>query len=116
MSPTEGTNPTVTWTSSNTDVATVEDGVVTAKAVGAVTITATAEFGGCTAACEVTVILLSDVTGDGNIDAADLRAYFASVCGAESVEASVCDIDGDGTVGLKDLRILAHMLDDSWEM
>ena len=47
-------NPkTVTWTSSNTDVATVEDGLVTALAVGEATITATA--GELSATCSVTV-------------------------------------------------------------
>lgn len=43
----------VTWTSSNTAVATVANGVVTAKAAGSATITATA--GGKSAACTVTV-------------------------------------------------------------
>lgn len=43
----------VTWTSSNTAVATVANGVVTAKVAGSATITATA--GGKSAACTVTV-------------------------------------------------------------
>lgn len=45
---------TVTWTSSNEAIATVEKGVVTAAGVGEATITATA--GGISATCTVTVI------------------------------------------------------------
>ena len=41
------------WTSSNEEVATVENGVLTIKGVGTVTITAT--FGGYTATCEVEI-------------------------------------------------------------
>jgi hypothetical protein len=42
MDPAEAEAAAVEWTSNNTDVATVEDGVITAKAVGDATITATA--------------------------------------------------------------------------
>jgi hypothetical protein len=42
MDPADAEAATVEWTSNNTDVATVEDGVITAKAVGDATITATA--------------------------------------------------------------------------
>ena len=46
----------ITWTSSNEDVATVENGVVHAKAEGSATITATTAGNGVTSAsCEVTV-------------------------------------------------------------
>ena len=51
--PEEVVNKTVTWTSSNTSVATVENGVVTAARAGSATITATA--GGVSATCTVTV-------------------------------------------------------------
>ena len=54
VEPENATDKTVTWTSSNEDVATVdEDGVVTAVAAGTATITVTA--GGKTATCAVTV-------------------------------------------------------------
>lgn len=54
--PTDAANKNVTWTSSNNDIATVDDkGLVTANAVGTATITATTEDGGYTDTCVVTV-------------------------------------------------------------
>ena len=53
VSPSDATEKTVTWSSSNSAVATVKDGVVTAVAVGTATITAKA--GDKTATCTVTV-------------------------------------------------------------
>jgi C1A family cysteine protease/uncharacterized protein YjdB len=55
VTPTNATNKNVTWTSSNTSVATVANGVVTANAVGTAVITATTADGGYTATCNVTV-------------------------------------------------------------
>ena len=55
VAPANATNQNVTWTSSNTGVATVEDGVVTAVAAGTATITVTTEEGSFTATCDVTV-------------------------------------------------------------
>lgn len=54
--PEDATNPTVTWSSSNPDVATVDgEGHVTAVAAGTATITVTTTDGGKTATCTVTV-------------------------------------------------------------
>ncbi len=57
IQPSDATNKAVTWTSSNTSVATVStSGKVTAKAVGTSTITATAKDGsGVKGTCKVTV-------------------------------------------------------------
>ena len=56
VQPTNATNQKVTWSSNNTDVATVgTDGTVTAKAVGTADITVTTEDGSKKATCTVTV-------------------------------------------------------------
>lgn len=67
VKPENATDKSVTWTSSNTDVASVDKGVVTAVAVGEATITAKA--GDKTATCAVTVTVpkivdLSTLTKD----------------------------------------------------
>ena len=53
--PSDATNQRVTWRSTNTSVATVENGTVTAVSGGNATITLTTEDGNHTATCEVTV-------------------------------------------------------------
>lgn len=55
VTPSDATNPAVTWTSSDEAVATVSGGVVTGVATGTATITATTEDGSYTATATVTV-------------------------------------------------------------
>ena len=55
VSPENAYDKSVTWTSSNTAVATVENGTVTPAAAGTATITVTTADGSKTATCEVTV-------------------------------------------------------------
>jgi len=55
VAPNNATNRAVTWTSDDEDIATVENGVVTAVAVGEATITVTTVDGGYTDECTVTV-------------------------------------------------------------
>ena len=59
VNPNNATNKSVTWSTSNNNVASVVNGLVTAKAAGNATITVTTADGGKTATCVVTV---SDVT------------------------------------------------------
>lgn len=54
VNPEDAANKNVIWTSSNPDVATVENGVVTAVGAGTATITVTTEDGEYTAVCTVT--------------------------------------------------------------
>ena len=56
ITPSKADNKNVTWTSSNEGVASVENGVVTALAVGTTNITVTTEDGGFTASCKVDVL------------------------------------------------------------
>ena len=61
--PSDATNQKVTWSSNNTAVAIVENGIVTAVFGGTATITVTTEDGNYTARCEVTVtVSATDVT------------------------------------------------------
>lgn len=69
--PEEATDKSVTWTSSDEDVAMVEDGYVLAVGAGTAMITVTTNDGGMTATCEITVsegtepvIALSDTSLD----------------------------------------------------
>ena len=60
LSPSNTTYRNVTWSSSDTSVATVSDGVVSGLKPGTATITATTEVGGYTAKCNVTVTQNTD--------------------------------------------------------
>ena len=79
------TTDTLTWSTSNNNVATVSEGVVTAVGVGSATITATC--GNQTATCAVTVAMPSvsgleivgyRVNGDGVADSGNGLGYLAS--------------------------------------
>ena len=56
ISPSNAENQKVLWVSSNSSVATVKEGVVTAIKPGTATITARSDDGGKTATCSVTVV------------------------------------------------------------
>lgn len=55
--PENATDKNIIWTSSNTDIATVKDGLITAVNTGEATITAASADGSKTAACTVTVYI-----------------------------------------------------------
>ncbi len=55
VNPSNATNRNITWSSNNTSVATVDNGVITAKAKGSATITVRTSDGNKTATCAVTV-------------------------------------------------------------
>lgn len=79
VSPSTAANPSVSWTSNNTAVATVNasTGQITAVAKGTATITATALDGsGVTATCTVTVIQEGALTGKFSV-ASGTQVYFS---------------------------------------
>ena len=99
--PSDVTDSTVTWTSSDTTVATVTDGVVVAVGVGNATITATTH-NGLTATCNVSVVI--DATGitldktalDMQVD--DTATITASVLPSDVTDSTVTWTSSDTTV------------------
>lgn len=101
---------TVTWSSSDTSVATVSNGKVTAVGKGEATITA--QVGSFKATCTVTVtddVKLGDIDADGSITIADALTIFKSKTGEITLSATAqwaADTDKNGKVELADaLRI-----------
>jgi len=91
--PSNATNKTVTWSSGNTAVATVDnDGIVTAVAVGTATITVTTQDGNKTANCIVTVNALVNAATP-SITAHPQSAVYAqnATAAALTVTATVSD-------------------------
>ena len=117
--PADASDQTVTWTSSAPEIATVENGKITALAEGTATITVTTVDGGKTAQCQVTVkpiptysvTLPADFTGESTVQdgadytftAKDPAKYIytvTAVMGGQTVE--VID-NGDGTYTVKNV-------------
>ena len=101
ITPANATNKNVTWSSSNTAVATVENGVVTAVSVGTATITVTTEDGGKATCCEVTVTAAQTghvhVKGEQKYNESE-HWYICTVCSEKlDVGAHVYDNDTDTT-------------------
>ncbi len=88
MAPDNATNQVKTWMSSNSTVATVGDGTITAVAEGTAEITVTTQDGGKTAICNVTV-----TTSQMSMDLLESRTAAIGLTGSGSIA-----IDwGDGT-------------------
>ena len=87
ISPVNADNKQVTWSSSDTGIATVEDGVVTGAKPGVVKITARSVDGGYTAVCEVTVT--ETVTPEIDFEGTGAVISFPKVEAATSYEVRV---------------------------
>ena len=82
--PSTSTDTDVTWSSSDSNIVTVDSGVITAIALGEATITVTTVDGAKTATCEVVV------TSEIAIADANLKSYLVSRF----------DTDGDGKISI----------------
>ena len=106
IAPSNATNKEVEWESSNSSVATISGGVVTAVGTGTATITATAKDGsGCKATCSVTVnakpikvtsITLSDTSI--NLTKGSTKALTATVSPSNATEQGVTWSSNSSTV------------------
>ena len=116
VTPANATNKAISWTSSNNNLATVINGVVTAKAQGTVVITATTADGGKTASCTIAIgaapadITPGDVNSDGDVDFMDALAvlkYDAGMSTLSDDKLRAADVNGDGEVDFMDaIKIL----------
>lgn len=122
IAPANATVRNVTWTSSNTTVATVSrTGKVYTVGLGYADITATSEDGGFTATIRINVspsAQLGDLSGDGYIDAADALLILQSSVGLRALSAeqqALADVSGDGYIDAADailiLRYAAGLID-----
>ena len=99
--PENATNKSVTWTSSNTSVATVSNGTVTAKSVGTATITATAEGKSATCAVTVTPVLVSGITlnsSTANVNVGSTLTLTATVTPSNAADKSITWSTSNSTV------------------
>ncbi len=96
VNPSDAANKNVTWESSNTSVATVVDGVVTAVANGTTVITVTTEDGEFEATCEVTVTIADEGDGDISVTAVTLDktgVTLTEIGATASLTATVTPLD-----------------------
>lgn len=101
----EGAVADVQWKSSANNVATVENGKVTAVAPGTADIMASA--GGKIAQCTVTVVTQYDMNQDGKTDAADLKLAFELFNSGEALTgAQLAAVDADSNAEFDALDLM----------
>ena len=106
---------TVVWTSSDEDVAVVdENGVVTAIAIGEATITATTTDGtNLSVSCKVTVVpTLGDANNDAVINVTDIMVVASYILGntPEGFVFEAADVTKDGKINIIDIVAIANII------
>ena len=103
--PTDVSDTSVSWTTSNENVVTVVDGVLTAVGAGTATITATEKYGK-TATCTVTVVIpatgISLNTGTQNMAVGDTNTLVATVAPFDATDKSIVWHSSDEAVATVD--------------
>ncbi len=109
VEPDDADNKNVSWKSSAPDIATVNEGVVTAVSVGTATITATTQDGGYSASCEVTVekgtIFVTGITLDQSsisLTPGESAQLTATVVPSDATDGSVIWSSGNENVATVD--------------
>ena len=110
----------LTWTSSDSKIATVKDGIVTGVKEGTATITVKTVKNNKTDIVKVKVIydprLPGDVNDDGTVNGKDGLRLLQYLSGwSVNINASNSDVNGDGTVSGKDgVRLLQYL--SGWDV
>ena len=96
ITPDDAENQNVSWESSNTSVATVEDGLVTAVSEGSAVITITTEDGAKKASCPVNVLMIHDPTINtvDRFATKETKALYRNLLAIQSVGAMFGHHDG----------------------
>lgn len=117
VTPSNVTNGSVTWSSSNTSVVSVNSsGIVTANGAGSAVITASTTDGtNLSAVCNVTVNpakIMGDVNNDGEVNIADINTVIDVILGGYSDHISACDVNGDGEINIADINTIIDIILD----
>ncbi len=112
--PENAADKTVTWTSSDATVASVDaNGVVTAHKASATAVTITAKAGDKTATCAITVKeapaagVPGDVTGDGSLNVFDVMMINRKIAGHDvPVDTNIADVNKDGNLNVFDIMMI----------
>ena len=114
ITPAKALDKRVAWESSNTDVATVKNGIVHPIGVGTTIIKATTLSGGVQAEMRLTITSstpMGDINGDGTVDVTDVTALINHILGTAPFPTEVCDLNADGEINVTDVTtLITHLL------